>query len=122
MIKAIVCSKDTANSVQQTLATMDEEIKKNILLLSFGPVEGFKDITVKLDQVDGKMAPQPTIQDTKKDYCLVIWNWHGDSLCCEHQNLCQHQLSHEKFFYSTKKEWRYNRDYDHFNAIDEINS
>ena len=65
------------------------------------------------------MAPQPTIQGTKNDNFLGIWNLHGDSLCCEHQNLCQHQLSHEKIFYSTKKEWRYNRDYDHFNAIDE---
>ena len=48
-IKAILCSKDTAEAVQHTFAIIDEEIKKSILLLTFGPVEGFEDISVELD-------------------------------------------------------------------------
>ena len=101
-IKAIICSKDTANDVKQTLAIMDEEMKKSILLLSFGQVEGFENISSKLDHVDGNIAPKPIISDTAKDYCLVVWNLHGDSMCCEHGNLCQHKLSHYTVFYSTK--------------------
>ena len=84
-------------------------------------MEGFENISLKLEQVDGSMAPDPIISDTKKDYCLVVWNLHGDSMCCEHGNLCQHKLSHDSVFYSTKKEWSFNRDFNHFNAINEDN-
>jgi len=39
--------------------------------------------------------------------------------CCQNKNLCPHELSHETVFYSTKKEWTYHRNYDHFNAVNE---
>ena len=117
-VKAIVCSKDTAEEIQQAFISMDGEVKKNILF-SFGQVEGSEDISIELDQIDGNMAPEPIISDTTRNHSLIVWNLHGDSIYCENQNLCQQKLSYGTIFYFTKKEWRYNRNYDHFNTIDE---
>ena len=109
--RAIICSKDTINSVQETLAQCNDEFKENVLLLSFGKVEGCTNISSQLAEVNEKLAPKPMrTKKTKLDDCLMVWSlgrWQYFEI-----------ISHEKVFLAIKREWTYGRNYETFIAHD----
>ena len=108
-LKAIICTKGTVSTTKDAIALFDPEIKGKILLLSFGQVEGCRDISAMLKQVDIDKTLKP-VKVQIKDPCLIFMN-----LNVSWPTLC----SQKEVFNATKKELTFNSKFDVFNSFKE---
>ena len=114
-VKAVICTKDTANEIKKAVDSLEPDMKKDILLLSFGQADGFKNVSAKLNHVDETKAQKPVNCDNAEyDPCLIFWNFDANIYNCKNERLCHEKYHHVKPFYATKKEWTLRRDDDTF--------
>ena len=91
-------------------------MKERLLLLSFGKVEGFKNISANLEHTNGNAAPEPENSEFGFDTCLISWNYDGqiNNWSNYPKNLTKQTFDHEAVFSGMKKEWTLRRDHDTF--------
>ena len=83
----MVCSNATIKNAQQTVEDSIDickerykdgfDIKKDLKLVSFDSIEGVKNLTTLLKNVDGRDAPPPVKMkkiDQNGERCLILWD------------------------------------------------
>ena len=107
--KVVICSKETFNNAQQSIASRYDDIKKhgakerNIQLVSFGEVEGITNISAKLQDVDEDKAPKPEVMED----CI-----HLRACDSERKNVTVYRrLKTSHIFFAAKQQWKKHRNY-----------
>lgn len=114
-VKAVICTKETVNETKKAVDSLEPDMKKDLLLLSFGQADGCKNILCGLNYVDESKAPKPiNCNNAEYDPCLIFWNFDANIYNCKNESLCHEEYHHVKSFYATKKEWTRRRDEDTF--------
>ena len=111
---AIICSFDTVKHVKEILESCRDTLKKRVMLLSFEEIDGIKNISSDLQNINESKAPKPLRAHLRNDNCLFIWRRFekstGNPDVTEKNNI--------HLFFQTKEQWRRKRNEDVFTLWD----